>query len=263
MKPVILFVLLALLCGSRPSRNYFSPEDFGVYLAPDPNGNRMILIKSNYYVTEGKADDLEAAKLGIDFWHGLNDQFFLLAMDSAGKLTDEFLPIHFELKIVSCEDPLAIQKLNDSLGSRKLPGSVILNTFFLVDTIHNEIDGCRVRDPELSAGLTCGISYSRVKRNHKNNVKVIAHEIGHTLGLLDMDREAALMHEDTSGGVEVYEFEIRMILDHAFDFKLNWFRNHFDPSIPRGKIVHISGRAPAFPAYSVEFRKKDKNGKRK
>ena len=267
MKPFILVVLLAVLCGSQPPRNYASPEDFGAYLVTGQNGKRKIVIRSNYYVTKGKPDDLRAAKLGIDFWQNLSGQFILLEMDSTGNPTDEYLPINFELKIVTCDDPLLTQKLNDSLGRNKIRGAVILNTFLLVDTIENDVDGCRVKNPGISAGLTCGISFTRVKRRYKDSVKVIAHEIGHTLGLLDMERKEALMHEDTGGGMELYEFEVRKILDHAYDFKLNWFRNHFDPSIPEGDIVHISARDRDWQPYSSEFLKskpqKEKKRKRK
>lgn len=234
MKPSILVAMLAFLCSNRCPN---ARNDFGVYLLTDKATKKTIVVRAKYYVTSGIKDDSLSAAKGIQYWNKLSGKFLLVAMNEKMEITGDTIPICFELSLHMGKDPFKEQDSNTYKGLHNIPGWDIRNTFFIVDRIRNGLRDCWVKDLNGTLGLTCGNSFVRVLRSRKDDEIVLAHEIGHTLGLKDREEEG-LMQQTWQGGREVFEYDIKAILDHSSKFRLNIYRNSFDTLVPKGKIIH-------------------------
>lgn len=253
MKPFILVAMLASLCSNRSPHACDSRADFGVYLASDTTGKKII-IRSKYFVTKGLKHDSISAANGLKFWNRLSGEFLLVAMNDEMQFTGDTIPICFELSLHTSVKPMEEQDSNTARSLRDTTGWDIRNTFFLVDKIENKVRNCCVKDLKGTIGLTCGNDFIRILISHKEKVIVAAHEIGHTLGLEDRDGDG-LMQRTYQGGTEVYRKDIKTILDHSSRYRLNIYRNCFDMQIPRGKIIYRPDRELADDLSDVLFLK--------
>lgn len=254
MKPFILVVLLAVVCGSQLNAHYFSCKDFSVFLEPDSVYVHKIVIRSEYYVITGRQDDKKSAERAVLFWNNLSRKFFLKVMDSSGQITKEKYPVCFELTVVESPKPDSAWKHNELMGIHDMGKWNSRNIFYLVPWITSTIENCDPDDPDRSWGLTCGNYFVTVRDDQKDNEQVAAHEIGHTLGLCH-ENKTGLMQTFCESGSAIVEFEIRRILDFSYRCRNNKGRVFLDERIPCGEIEHISKRDAAHKGKPIRFLK--------